>query len=165
MILRSDFVRIWRFQVQIEIQPSNLRGENYERSRDLSVLSRMVFESLCVEFKIPSCFRLCKSVQFFNRAPFTRICKLDVVSVNMVICDYVIFIKSTLFWLIYSILTIIYLVWVISRRNFMIWWKKLKLKKMVVFHIFLHFLQFLDFEGLQGSLYRKREPPMDKNMY
>ena len=115
----------------------------------------MAFKYLHVEFKISSCFRLCKSVQFFNWAPFTRICKLDEVSVNMVICDYVIFIKSTLFWLIYSILTIIYLVWAISGRNFMIWWKKLKLKKMVVFHIFLHILRFLDFEGLQGSLDKK----------
>ena len=149
--------------MKIEIQPSNFRRKI--KSRDLSVLSRMAFEYLYVEYKIPSCFRLCKSVQFFNRAPFTQICKLDKVSVNMVIYDYVIFIKSTLFWLIYSILTIIYLVWAISRRNFMIWWKKLKLKKMVVFHIFFQILRFLDFEGLQGSLDQKREPPMDINMY
>ena len=71
-------------------------------------------------------------MQFFNRAPFTQISKLDEVSRNMVICDYVIFIKSTLFWLIYSIL---------------------KLKKMVIFLIFSQILRFLDFEGIQESLY------------
>ena len=129
------------------------------------MLSRMAFECPNVELKIHSCFRLCKSVRFFNRAYICKYANYSKHSKNIVICDYVIFIKSTLFWLIYSILTIIHPVKATSRRNVMIWWKKMKLKKMLIFHDFFQIQQFLVFEGVPGSPNRELRAPMDENMY
>ena len=125
----------------------------------------MAFEFPNVEAKIHSCFRLGKSVQFFNRASLLKYANYPKRSKNIVIYDYVIFIKSTLFWLIYSILTIIHPVQATSRRNFMNWWKKMKLKKMLIFHDFFQIQQFLVFEGVPGTPNRELAAPMDKNMY